>query len=146
MFPDLGPAALRHAEGPAAAQHIATVLPDGAEPPLEQVNALTHLDAVYGGVVVVPPKVLHALDLLPELFQLCLVFTTPCSSCSSSLLLLLLLLLALGWLAVEPHSPDVLRGKRPHGAEEVLFGIAALLGWGGDGTERGVGVRSLRQP
>ncbi len=131
--PHVGPVALGHAEGPAAAEHVAAVLPDGLEAGLEQVDALAHLDLVDGGVVVVAPKVLHALDAGAELLELRLVLAAA-----------LLLLLLLGRLAVEPHVPVVLGRERAHGLEEVALGVVALLG--GRRHAGRVGVGALRQP
>lgn len=70
LGPDLGPHGAGHAKGPAAAVDVAAVLPHGAEPGLEEVYRLAHLDLLDGGVVVVPPKVLHRLDLRAELLEL----------------------------------------------------------------------------
>ena len=133
--PDVRPIALGHAEGPAAAEHVAAVLPDGLEAGLEQVDALAHLDLVDGGVVVIPPEILNALDLRAQLLQLRVVLAAAAA--------LLLLLLLLGGLAVEPHVPVVLGRQRAHGLEEVALGVVALLGGGGDA--RRVGVGALRE-
>lgn len=65
--PDIRADALGHAEGPAAAVDVATVLPDWLEAGLEEVDGLAHLYLVDGGVVVVAPEVLHALDLAAQL-------------------------------------------------------------------------------
>lgn len=67
--PEVRAGGLGDAEGPAAAQDVAAVLPDGAEAALEEVDGLAHLDLVHGRVVGVPPEVLHRLDLRPQLLQ-----------------------------------------------------------------------------
>lgn len=99
--PDVGPGALGHPEGPAAAVDVAPVLPDGLEPGLEQVDGLAHLDLVDGGVIVVAPKVLHALDLRAQLLELRLV------SAVIARLLLLVLGLAVFTINVTTQSATV---------------------------------------
>lgn len=69
MCPDIRSHGLVHAKSPAPAVDIAAVLPDRSKPLLEEVDGLSHLDLLDGGVVIVAPEVLHRLDLCAELLE-----------------------------------------------------------------------------
>jgi len=65
--PEIRTVRLRDAECPAATVDVATIFPDGLEALLEQIYRLSHLNLLNGSVIVIPPKVLHTLDLVADL-------------------------------------------------------------------------------
>lgn len=65
---------LGHAESPATTIDVTSVLPDGLEAFLEEVNRFAHLDLVNGCVVVASPEVLNRSDLGSDLLELDVVF------------------------------------------------------------------------
>lgn len=66
--PEVWPRSLGDTECPAATIYVSPVLPDWLKALLEKVDRLSHLNLINRGIIVVSPEVLHALNLVGELF------------------------------------------------------------------------------
>jgi hypothetical protein len=54
---------LGHSKSPASTIYVTSIFPDRLKPLLKKIYRLSHLNVFDRGVVVVPPEVLHALNL-----------------------------------------------------------------------------------